>query len=191
MGLRLQPLQAVARLRISYSDDQGKTWEQAQVEEGPLQVGQFPMSGSLLEAQDGTLAVPVYGYRNARDISVSLYTSTLVRSSDGGRTWGDWSVIAYDRYKRYTAYSETSIRAMSEDFWVAFIRSENRSYVPFMTALVSRAVSNDRGFTWSAPKPSGAAGMLGSVRLGDGGLAVAGQNTCGWGVTISYDAGET
>jgi hypothetical protein len=191
IGFRLSEHEAVSRLRVSYSDDAGKTWQKAEVETGPLKVGQFPMLGSLFDDGKGTLAVAVYGYQSAKDLSESLYTSALCRSHDGGKSWGDWSVIAYDRKARDAAYSETALEALPDGTWVALIRTENRSNIPQLGAVVSRSVSTDQGKSWSLPCPSAAAGMLASLVLPDGGLAVAGQNTCGWGLTISYNGGET
>ena len=57
--------------------------------------------------------------------------------------------------------------------------------------ITSRAVSSDRGRTWSSPEPCAAARVYGCLLLPDGGIAVAVQNTCGWGLTISYDYGRT
>ena len=41
------------------------------------------------------------------------------------------------------------------------------------------------------PNPVPPPGSTASLALPDGGIAVAAQNTCGWGLTISYDYGRT
>jgi hypothetical protein len=74
--------------------------------------------------------------------------------------------------------------------WVVFMRSECVYKVPY-DLIIKRAVSTDRGRTWSAPEPCAAAGVYGCLVLPDGAVAVAAQNTCGWGLTISYDYGRT
>ena len=149
------------------------------------------LGGVAFEEPDGTLVAPIYGYLNHGDMSVSLYVSALVRSHDGGESWGDWSIIAYDRQNRYTAYSETQVMALSDQTWVAFLRSENRSYVPVMRAFISRALSRDRGRTWSPPQPTAAAGVTAGLRLPDGGIALSAQNTCGWGLAVTYNYGHS
>ena len=179
------------RLQGSYSDDRGETWIPSAIDEPVPLAAAVHLGGVAFEEPDGTLVAPIYGYLNHGDMSVSLYVSALVRSHDGGESWGDWSIIAYDRQNRYTAYSETQVMALSDQTWVAFLRSENRSYVPVMRAFISRALSRDRGRTWSPPQPTAAAGVTAGLRLPDGGIALSAQNTCGWGLAVSYNYGHT
>ncbi len=178
-------------LGCQYSDDKGKSWQDARMDGPvPLTAGVHPM-GQMFEDDDGTLVTTAYGYLDHADMSVSLYVSALVRSHDRGQSWGDWSIVAYDREARYSAYSETVVFPLPDGIWVAFIRTENRSYVPQMGGRTSRSISTDKGKTWSAPEPCATAGLLAGLFLPDGGIAVGGQNTCNWGVTISYDYGRT
>jgi hypothetical protein len=187
----IEGLDYATRLKCSYSDDQGKTWREAVIEKPvPLGAAVHPM-GVVFEDSDGVLVAPVYGYLNHDDMSVSLYVSAIVRSHDDGESWGDWSVIAYDAEARAAAFSETTIATLPDGAWVAFLRTEYRSYVPFMRGAASRCVSTDQGRTWSPPEPCAAAGVFVSFVLPDGGIAVSGQNTCGWGLTISYDYGRS
>lgn len=178
-------------LRCSYSDDQGATWHAAKVEEPVPLAAAVHQAGAAFEEEDGTIVCPIYGYFNHDDQYVSLYVNSLVRSHDGGESWGDWSIIAYDREKRYSAYSETQIQAFPDGTWVAFFRTENRSYVPAMVSPVSRSVSTDRGRTWSDPEPSAAPGVCSGLMLPDGGYAISSQNTCNWGIAVTYDYGRT
>src|SRR6185503_4983137 len=115
-GLRLH-----ADLEVTYSDNQGKVWHDADTHEPvPLAAAAFP-GGPVLEAADSTLVLPVYGYLNDADMSVSLYVSALIRSHDGGQSWGDWSIVAYDKARRFSAYSETVILPARDGSWIAFI----------------------------------------------------------------------
>ena len=187
----IEDLHYKTELDCAYSDDEGETWHKSKIEQPvPLGAATHPM-GSQFEEADGTVVATVYGYLNQADMGVSLYVSALMRSTDRGESWGDWSIIGYDGEARYSAYSETVVLPFSEDVWLAFLRTENRSYVPHMRGIVSRTVSTDRGRTWSKPEPSAAAGLLATMRLPDGAIAVAAQNTCGWGLTISYDYGRS
>jgi hypothetical protein len=179
----------INRLRCYYSDDQGQSWQEARITEaGPLATAKF-LAGPLFEEKDGTVVASLYGYQSAEDLDVHLYTAALFRSRDGGESWGDWSLIAYDEGRHFN-HSETALEVLPDNTWVAFLRSESITEVPY-SLITKRTVSTDRGRTWSYPEPSAAAGVYGSVLLPDGGLAVAAQNTCCWGVTISYDYGRT
>ena len=180
---------AVACLRAAYSDDRGAMWHDAEVtESGPLGAAAF-MGGPFFEEADGTVVAGLYGYQTGEDLEVHLYTCCLVRSHDGGKTWGDWTIVACDLDRRFN-YSETALVRVPDGTWVAFMRSESISTVPY-DLLIKRTVSTDRGRTWSEPEPCAAAGVYGGVLLPDGGIAAAAQNTCGWGVTVSYDYGRT
>lgn len=180
---------AVAGLRCYSSDDQGTTWQEGDVKEkGPLATAIF-LGGPFFEETDGTIVAGCYGYQTGEDLAVGLYACCLARSHDEGRSWGDWSIVAYDQERRYN-YSETSLVRIPDGTWVAFMRSGSISNVPF-TLVTKRTLSTDRGRTWSEPQPCAAAGVYGGLLLPDGGIAIAAQNTCGWGVTISYDYGCT
>ena len=185
-----EPMRSPAtRLTCSYSDDLGRSWHEAKLKDtGPLATAVVP-GRNFVEEPDGTIAAPVYGYQTGQDLSVHLYTCALVRSHDGGESWGDWSIIAYDEERRFN-FSETALVAIPDGTWVAFLRSEGVYGVPY-ELLIKRTVSTDRGRHWSHPEPCAAAGVYGGLLLPDGGVAVAAQNTCGWGVTISYDYGRT
>jgi hypothetical protein len=98
-------------------------------------------------------------------------------------------MVAYDPMRRFN-YCEASLVVVPDGTWVAFMRTEAILSVPF-SLIVTRSVSGDRGRTWSQPEPCGAPGVYGGLWLPDGGIATAAQNTCSWGLTISYDYGRT
>ena len=180
---------SLTRFAAAYMEDGSRTWREAGTNDsGPLHTAAFP-GGNLIEESDGTLVTPVYGYQTGADIGIHLYTCTLVRSHDQGRTWGDWSIIACDEERRRN-FSETALVPFADGTWVVFMCSECVYGVPY-ELITCRAVSSDRGRTWSAPEPCAAAGVYGCLALPDGGIAVAAQNTCGWGLTISYNYGRT
>ena len=175
----------------SFSDDEGKTWQQARIDQPvPLAAAVHPGASVFVEP-NGTIVAPVYGYLNKEDMSVSLYVSALIRSHDCGESWGDWSIIGYDRRGRSAAYSETEVIPIPDGTWVAFLRTEHRNHVPHVRALYARSVSRDRGRTWSPPEPSATSGVCARTLLPDGAIAQSSQNTCGWGVGISYNYGRT
>ena len=178
-------------MNCAYSDDQGKTWHQSKIEQPVPLAGAVHRGGMVFVDADGTLVSPYYGYMNKKDQSVSLYASGVARSHDQGETWGDWSIIGYDEENREAAYSEAQVIPLDDDTWVAFLRTEYRNYVPQVAATYSRSISKDRGITWTRPMPCAAPGVTARVVLPDGGIAQSGQNTCAFGLGITYDRGRT
>ncbi|MEA3403822.1 MAG: sialidase family protein [Armatimonadota bacterium] len=183
---------------VCISTDEGHTWEQ---------VGEVaPAAGELPGFQDAPTLIPFGDVCPAGDeVVVSCYGSAdwetdsrrhsvLLRSADGGRTWGDGSIIGEGNY------NETDILVHSSGRWLALCRTWGvRTDEPgvVLPANVRLFVSEDRGRTW---QPSHHLGLPGQhpghlLELGDGRvLASYGsriprfRGVCG---RISDDAGET
>ena len=152
------------------SSDGGTTWEKAKVHGNPFLVT-YPW-GVIFEDEQGFVNVPFYGYLSEEDLHCSLYACGLARSRDGGNTWKDWGLIAYDREGQYQAYSENVVLPVKPDLWIAFIRTEVRTSVPWMGGMVSRAVSNDFGKTWSRPEIAVPGSQPAAVSFSDGSIAL-------------------
>lgn len=161
--------------RFLYSDDGGKHWLAAPIT-GPAPMHTVFPSGQLVELADGTLVIPWYGYRSEQDLLDHHYSSVLVRSHDRGKTWNDWSVIAYDP-KRIWSYCEPALLARPEGIWIAFMRTETPANQPWMSAMMSRTVSTDGGRTWSEPKPSVVGSQPAVVDLPGGEIAFVVRST--------------
>lgn len=175
-----------SRLAVIYSDDNGATWQgcDRDIDYAPFQWA-IP-NDPVFERADGTVVMPIWGCMNVRDGRERLDAGGLIRSTDGGVTWGDPSLIAHDSEKRWSAYNEAGIAVMSDDLWVAFMRTEYRG-VGNEGAWMSRAVTTDGGYTWSAPELSFIGGVPQVVVLPDGGIAVGASGGLHW----SYDLGRT
>jgi len=116
------------------SADGGKTWGDARSYRSELLTLASPY-GRIISLPDGTLLMPVYGtprqpIEGARDLSIVL------RSTDGGDTWGDETMVA-------AGYNETSFVQLSGGRLLAAARSES--------GHVSILFSDDLGRTWSDP----------------------------------------
>ena len=168
-----------------WSDDQGKTWTQAQYDQSPLlwTFGTHPF-----EDTDGTLIMPSFGCFTHEQTASRIDSSGLFRSTDGGKTWGDFSLIASDAEGMKIAYNETAIQPMPDGTWVAVMRTEWRNHHAGEAASSSVSFSTDRGRTWSKPQFAFIGAVPQTTLLADGALLVA-TSFSKW--RLSYDGGHT
>ncbi len=115
-----------------------------------------------------------------------LDSTGLFRSKDGGESWGDFSQIAYDKEKRAVGYNEISIAQVSDKLWVAFMRTGHLVLKSDGTNM-SRAITTDGGYTWSAPEVCFPGGEPKSAVLPGGGIAVRAK----YSLRFTYDLGQT
>jgi len=124
------------------STDNGKTWS----EKIPLCPDLFDYGspyGRIIVRRDGTALMPLYLWPQKLEelrgtvTRQQLTCAGFVRSTDNGRTWGDWSLIA-------TGHNETSLEELPDGRLIAAMRTED--------GAVSVADSGDGGRTWSAPR---------------------------------------
>lgn len=105
----------------------------------------------MLELPDGTLLSPHCGSIGTTD--TRQHPQAVVRSTDGGRTWGDGAVIALDP-SGARVYHQGSLGRFSDGEIVAVMHSEDRGKtddgkdVMLVGLWLSR--SKDDGRTWSA-----------------------------------------
>lgn len=117
------------RIFVRRSTD-GKTWNEPM----RIDVGEHPIVcpyGKIVEAADGTLFMSMYGGDRA----------FVIRSRDGGATWGEISQIA-------EGYNETALLALPSGKLLAALRTSRSNN---WTAGVHLSVSFDQGKTWSQP----------------------------------------
>lgn len=168
-----------ALLFCPYSDDNGHTWQgrRAQPYEG-LEAFAF---GQVAECDDGTLLLPLWGaYRTP-----SPWVPAVLRSTDGGVSWGDWCPIAAHG-------DETPIVALPDGRVVALLRD----WAPDdPTRPLHVSWSADRGRTWTEPVPTGICGTSPSLHLSPQGCLYAGFRStlpgCNCHVASSRDGGAT
>ena len=179
------------KARIMYSDDDGAHWQEVNLLDWGGMYLTFP-SGQLVELDDGTLIIPWYGYKTAQDMRDHHYKSVVVRSTDGGKTWGDWGIIGSDP-DRIWSYCEPTLLARPDGVWVTLMRTEVPAAQPWFGAMMCRSVSLDKGHTWSVPTPSVQGSQPATVLLPGGELAFVVRSTGrqASGVYFSRDLGET
>lgn len=151
------------------------------LEISPLQYGS--PYGRIVSVPDGTLLMNIYAWMALPSTEGGPYTesSYVFRSNDSGRTWGDPALIA-------RGYSETALLVLSGGSVLALLRNGGG---------IHQSVSEDKGYTWSAPKKVLPAGYhpADAIKLQSGNvLTVTGhRNPPYYGVftMLSYDEGKT
>ena len=131
---RLKARGKVPTMFVRRSPDNGRTWSKEWPYNSELLMLPSPY-GRIIAAPDGTLLMPVYGTprrkrKGVNDISI------LLRSRDGGKTWGDESLVA-------AGHNETSHVFLPGGRLLAAARSES--------GHVATLFSDDGGRTWGKP----------------------------------------
>jgi len=179
----------VFKIHVFASDDLGQSWQGGDepIDTKPL-VWAYA-AGRFIEQDDGIVVLTAYGCQNDEDTGGRTDCCGLFRSTDGGKTWGDFTRIAYDESGRDVAYNELDIQPMPDGTWVAAIRTEWRSMAGGYASCGSVAFSSDQGRSWTRPELMFPDTGFDLALLPDGGLAygLAGFRK----VVFSYDGGHT
>jgi len=127
------------------STDGGATWDMQ-----PTLVASAPLpragtSDAVLELPEGTLLMGIYG----ADYGSSVCRAYAVRSTDGGRTWGESALIARDP-NRKISFEEPALARLPRGRLIAILRSGE----PGNYQYLHQSFSDDNGHTWSAPEPT-------------------------------------
>ncbi|MEV4537699.1 sialidase family protein [Asanoa sp. NPDC049518] len=138
---------------VTRSTDQGASWstplEVGTALEGPSDVvvgayyaGHAATHGPILELRNGDLLVPLYG----RLPEGGTGPATVVRSTDGGRTWPKENESVIGRAATFD-FQEPNLSLLKDGSLLSVIRTS------INIAYVSR--SYDQGHTWTTPVSTG------------------------------------
>jgi len=118
------------------SSDGGFSWS----DPTPLEIPGLSIApyGRIVELSDKTLLMNVYGVKGNLPTS-DRHSSYVIRSRDGGKTWGEPSLIA-------EGFNETALLVIDGDTVIAALRADP----PAESIYIS--ISDDGGYTWSKPK---------------------------------------
>lgn len=183
---------------VCSSDDDGKTWRIGEKFTGPLQSA-FVTACRFIEGPDDTIALPISGAASDRQMTGGARCDALIRSHDGGKTWGDSSFVfrprqSSDDLQPEPSSSEMDIIALPNGHWVAYCRADRTSLGPKGRGTSPFAVSTDLGRTWhDSGARLAACHQQTGVMLPDGGIAFTFRASSwqGPGVAISYDEGRS
>jgi hypothetical protein len=122
------------------SSDGGKTWTKPELATATAQLKKTGAAispyGKIVQLPDGTALMAVY-YEVYDSPDKTHFESYLFRSKDGGRTWGDPSLIRHDG-------NETALAVLRDGSLLAAVRTTREGFLS-----VTR--STDGGRTWSTP----------------------------------------
>ena len=150
--LKTSGVKGTNRARSYYSDDQGQTWSGGDDMDFKPLVWRTFGNNRIHQETDGTLVRPVYGCFTEKDTSRRIDCCGVVRSHDGGKTWEDFSLVAYDKPHQNIAYNEFDFQPRSDGTWVAIIRTEWRNHHSGEASSSLVSFSTDRGRTWTKPQ---------------------------------------
>ena len=174
-------------VRVYSSDDLGSSWsDPVPMGSGPL-VWMHPY-GRMIEEEDGILSLSVYGCYSDEDTARRSDCCGLIRSRDGGESWGDFSETAYDEAGHEIAYNEMDFLPLADGAWLAVARTEWRSHHAGEASSSSVCFSPDRGRSWSRPEFAFVGAVPDLCHLPDGGVVCA---TSGSKIRFTYDGGHT
>ena len=131
--------------QVMRSSDHGRSWS------SPVKIPDDPGSlalasySSILQLPDGTVLMPLYAYVEGEEGEAGeqpspRHFSYVYRSRDGGRSWGDRSLIA-------AGFNETNLVHLKSGKLLAAMREEQKP--PGRSALTE---SSDGGRHWSRPR---------------------------------------
>ncbi len=144
---------------LLWSSDRGRTWSPPQVipVDLPPEKYTWNKSGSLVQFSPTRWMCPLETWKPESYGGQPDQKAAAVFSSDQGKTWGSFTVIADDETGRRLWWDQLNTRL-----------PDGRIYVMFWTHLygtkedltVHWATSNDEGQTWSEPIPTNIRGQV-------------------------------
>ena len=159
--------QATSTVRILTSNDDGKHW---QVSDATVSIplAWWTPCGKVIETAAGALVMPVYGALSEADLKATIHNCGLLRSNDGGKTWGDFIWLAKGRGAVVGAaptirfsFEGPVLQPLANGRWLAMITARRLNRAgdgptksnegPGSPLVLCRAWSSDEGRTWTAP----------------------------------------
>lgn len=157
-----------SELYVARSTDSGHTWTGVDTPiDLPAETREhWACCSRILELDDGSLLMPLWGTRELVEDwrhDPMRWRAAVVKSYDGGRTWEDYSTIAYDPHNppgsrgtgsRGGGVNEPSIVQLDSGRLVAMIRYGQFVGPSDQAFNMYVSYSDDRGATWTDPAPT-------------------------------------
>lgn len=160
-------------VHVVRSHDNGETWEAQPQPIQPTADAKFACSSPILELPNGELVLPLYFSEPDKPSKTGL-----VRSRDGGKTWGEFVVMDPDSDHQHD--SEPHI-----------IRLPDGRLFTTLRPCMCQTYSSDEGRTWSPPQPTGFKGHAPYHLVTRDGLLLCAHRLPHTALHISTDLGAT
>jgi len=187
---------ATSVFRLLSSEDAGKSWRLGDPDvQCPL--SWWAPSGKAIETDDGTLVMPVYGAASDDDLRATIHNCGLLRSTDGGKSWGDFSWIARGGQGMVGAahgsrfsFEGPSVQILPDGRWLAMVTARRLNQTgtgpsqidegPGTPQALCRLWTSDQGRQWTRPDLLMPGAWASLAAMGDHTLC-ANALWCGWG----------
>ena len=134
-----------------YSDDEGATWHYVPMDLSPFQ-SMYPHACSqIFEEKDGTLVASFAGHQTQAELASGITGNGIVRSHDGGLSWGDATPIVTAQPGSGLWFNENQVLPLPDGRWLSMMRLNDNNCVPVFPLTLCRSYSHDRGRTWTYP----------------------------------------
>ncbi len=137
---------------LSESADEARTWSPWRVVPVPEEMGPPSLTSPVLKLGDGTLGLSIESNKTYEDSSKWYQKVVLLRSGDGGLSWGQPIVAGEDPSGRVFNWDQR-VGVAADGRIAAFLwtyDSETRHYLN-----IQRRLSSDGGLTWSEAQDLG------------------------------------
>lgn len=177
-----------AGVLVSFSSDHGANWS-TPTDVPFARAYSNASSGPMVELANGDLLVCGYGAIDSTKDAASRWDVRVMKSTDGGSTWGS-SVTIADGFAADLPYSETVMGLLPDGTTLmALIRCDTA------TKTIYRSTSTDGGATWSAATGvlTNAGGRPSWISLSSGGVLLTYRRSSDTSAELvtSWDSGAT
>ena len=165
-------------IKLYRSTDGGKTFEFVEQLKSPQGSLAADMA-KIYQLNNGDWVIPAYCYNGGCSPLKTGFGSGWFRSTDGGKTWGEFEVIFKDvppEGEKPYGFNESAFVIRPDGLTVGFVRNDTRK-----PKTQFRALSSDNGHTWTLPEdtrfPNVDIPLITTLEDGKGYLMVGGN--CG------------
>lgn len=146
-----------SKIYVAESADAGRSWTH------PREVPLSPhkgnaLTGDILRLQDGTLALPYEAWKEYDDPSPGQHHAALRFSFDGGRTWPELGIVAYDPQARVFYWDQRLCVHSEDDRLVAMFWTYDREAQQDLPIHIAWGTPDGR--QWTEPVSTGIAGQI-------------------------------
>ncbi|HHW32146.1 MAG TPA: exo-alpha-sialidase [Clostridiaceae bacterium] len=156
------------RIFFCFSKDDGETWSAPELMDTDSIIAPTPLTGAPFMLKDGTIVCQFEVNKHEWDTSKWVHKSAMIFSRDGGKTWGDVSIVTEEPDMYYWDQRPNVLKdgmTILNFFWT--LDGKKQQYLN-----IHARESLDGGKTWGELWDTGIYGQPGQpVDLGDGRIA--------------------